>query len=80
MMTIREVLQPPVPQITRLWLILVTFTASNVALAQQQVEVQVSTVEIVDFEFDWGRDGVYCSTCNQGAGNARLTFTDRRGG
>ncbi len=40
-------------------------------------EIQVSTDDIVDFEFDWGRDGVYCPTCNSGDGNARLIFSDR---
>ena len=39
-------------------------------------EVQVGTRAIIDFEFDWGRDGVYCPTCNYGAGNSRLTYID----
>lgn len=39
-------------------------------------EVQVGTRTIIDFEFDWGRDGVHCPTCNHGAGNSRLAFTD----
>ncbi len=39
-------------------------------------EVQVSRSTISDFEFDWGRDGVYCPTCNEGQGNARFAFTD----
>jgi hypothetical protein len=39
-------------------------------------ETQVTGALITDFEFDWGRDGVYCAACNQGAGNARFTFTD----
>jgi hypothetical protein len=39
-------------------------------------EVQVTKTHIADFEFDWGRDGVHCPTCNGGAGNARFTFTD----
>lgn len=42
-------------------------------------EIQVSTYFILDFEFDSGRDGVYCPTCNFGAGNNRLTFTDPLG-
>ncbi|MCB1994307.1 MAG: hypothetical protein H6933_14810 [Burkholderiaceae bacterium] len=33
--------------------------------------------EIVDFEFDWARDGVYCPECNHGDGNSRIVFTDR---
>ena len=39
-------------------------------------EVQVGTRAIFDFEFDWGRDGVYCPSCNGGTGNARLTYID----
>lgn len=39
-------------------------------------EVQVSTSQILDYEFDWGRDGVSCPACNQGAGNTRLAFVD----
>jgi hypothetical protein len=39
-------------------------------------EVQVGTRTMIDYEFDWGRDGVFCQTCNYGAGNARLTFID----
>lgn len=42
-------------------------------------EVQVGTRTIVDAEFDWGRDGVYCSTCNFGGGNNRLAFIDSAG-
>ena len=39
-------------------------------------EVQVGTRAITDFEFDWGRDGVYCPSCNGGAGNARMAYID----
>jgi hypothetical protein len=39
-------------------------------------EVQVTTAGIPDNEYDWGRDGVPCSTCNFGAGNARFVFSD----
>jgi hypothetical protein len=39
-------------------------------------EVQVGSRVITDFEFDWGRDGTYCATCNYGDGNNRLTFID----
>jgi hypothetical protein len=42
-------------------------------------EVQVGTRTIIDFEFDWGRDGVHCPTCNHGTGNSRLAFTDEFG-
>jgi hypothetical protein len=47
--------------------------------AQTIPEVQVTRTFILDFEFDWGRDGVYCPTCNAGGGNARLAFTDATG-
>jgi hypothetical protein len=40
-------------------------------------EVQVGSRDIIDYEFDWGRDGLYCQTCNYGAGNARLSYIDR---
>ena len=39
-------------------------------------EVQVGTNNIIDAEFDWARDGVYCPTCNFGAGNSRFAFID----
>lgn len=39
-------------------------------------EVQVTPARIIDYEFDWGRDGVNCPTCNGGDGNSRLAFTD----
>ena len=39
-------------------------------------EVQVTRTHIADYEFDWGRDGVSCPSCNNGAGNARFIFTD----
>ena len=42
-------------------------------------EVQVGTRTIIDFEFDWGRDGVHCPECNHGTGNSRLAFTDEFG-
>lgn len=41
------------------------------------VEEQVSSADIVDFEFDWARDGVHCPECNFGDGNSRIVFTDR---
>lgn len=42
-------------------------------------EVQVGARTIADYEFDWGRDGTYCPTCNYGSGNNRLAFTGRDG-
>ena len=41
-------------------------------------EVKVGTSAIIDFEFDWGRDGVYCPQCNFGTGNARLVYFDQK--
>ena len=49
---------------------------SSASAQPMPAEVQVGTRTIIDFEFDWGRDGVYCPTCNYGAGNSRLAFTD----
>ena len=40
------------------------------------VEVQVGTRDIKDFEFDWGRDGEHCPSCNYGAGNSRFSYVD----
>lgn len=42
-------------------------------------EVQVGARGITDYEFDWGRDGVYCPSCNVGAGNNRFAFIDADG-
>lgn len=39
-------------------------------------EVNVAPPYVTDFEFDWGRDGEYCASCNFGDGNNRLTFID----
>lgn len=44
--------------------------------AHAATEVQVTTANIIDYEFDWGRDGVNCPSCNRGAGNSRLAFVD----
>jgi len=41
---------------------------SPLAQATTGPEVQVTASFVIDFEFDWGRDGVYCASCNQGAG------------
>ena len=45
--------------------------------AQTSSEVQVSAVSFGDIEFDWGRDGVNCPTCNFGQGNSRFNWTDQ---
>jgi hypothetical protein len=42
-------------------------------------EVQVSTSDFGDIEFDWGRDGLYCAACNFGEGNARFNWPDSSG-
>jgi len=47
------------------------------ATAAPSVEVLVTTSAFGDIEFDWARDGVYCPTCNFGAGNARFNWVDR---
>jgi hypothetical protein len=42
-------------------------------------EAQATATPMGDVEFDWGRDGLYCATCNFGDGNARASWTDRQG-
>lgn len=54
----------------------VAFLALGGAAAHAGTEVQVSSTNIIDYEFDWGRNGVNCPSCNQGAGNSRLAFID----
>lgn len=49
------------------------------AHAQVPAEIQVSTTGFGDIEFDWGRDGVPCPTCNFNMGNARYHWTDQAG-
>jgi hypothetical protein len=39
----------------------------------------VTSAAIPDYEFDWGRNGVSCPTCNFGDGNDRFAFTDSSG-
>jgi hypothetical protein len=51
-------------------------TASSVAAQAPPREIRVSPHTIVDYEFDRGRDGTSCPSCNGGAGNARLAFVD----
>ena len=41
------------------------------------VPVQASNVAGGDIEFDWARDGIYCSTCNYGASNSQANWTDK---
>ena len=47
--------------------------------AQFLPEVQVTKAAIPDNEYDWGRKGAYCATCNFGDGNARWAFSDHLG-
>lgn len=39
--------------------------------------VQASNSAGGDIEFDWARDGIYCSTCNYGASNSQVNWTDQ---
>jgi hypothetical protein len=50
-----------------------------VAVAAPATEVLVTTARFGDLEFDWGRDGVYCPSCNGGDGNNRFNWVDRQG-
>jgi hypothetical protein len=52
---------------------------SGAAAAQQANETRVSSVGFGDIEFDWGRDGIQCPTCNFNMGNARFNWTDQSG-
>ncbi|MFY9512538.1 MAG: PKD domain-containing protein, partial [Rubrivivax sp.] len=45
--------------------------------ANLPVEQLMTTAAFGDVEFDWGRDGVDCASCNGGAGNARFNWVDR---
>ena len=58
------------------WIAGVVFGSSSASAQPVPIEVQVTRSFIADLEFDWGRDGTYCATCNFGAGNARFAFTD----
>lgn len=61
-----------------IWLVCGMWSVAGAALAQGSVppEVKVTPAAIPDFEFDWGRDGKHCPTCNFGQGNARFAFSD----
>ncbi len=54
-----------------------TAAFAPVVFAQTSAEVQVSTVSFGDIEFDWGRDGINCPTCNFNEGNSRFNWTDQ---
>jgi hypothetical protein len=51
----------------------------TVIIVAVATEVQASTVPMVDIEYDWGRDGILCTACNYGEGNARFNWTDKLG-
>ncbi|MFN7726250.1 MAG: hypothetical protein ACK5QH_14375 [Rubrivivax sp.] len=75
-------MKPFTPRAWRLALACSTLVAGSlwgVNLGAQSTtlpEVKVSSAAIPDFEFDWGRDGQHCATCNFGQGNARFAFSD----
>ncbi len=50
---------------------------ASVTVTQPFNEVSVSTYVTGDLEFDWGRNGTYCATCNFGQTNAQVNWTDR---
>jgi hypothetical protein len=43
------------------------------------LEVRATATAMGDVEFDFGRDGVHCPSCNFGDGNDRANWTDRAG-
>lgn len=52
---------------------------ATVAITAPYSEVSATTTPMGDVEFDWGRDGVHCASCNFGDGNDRANWTDRSG-
>jgi hypothetical protein len=50
---------------------------ATVLVTQAITEVSVSTYMTGDIEFDWARDGRFCSTCNFGSTNSQVNWTDR---
>ena len=52
---------------------------ATVAITLPFKELQATATTMGDVEFDWGRDGVPCTTCNFGDGNDRANWTDRSG-
>ena len=53
--------------------------ASTAHAVSAQPEVQLTASAIPDNEYDFGRKGAFCPTCNLGDGNARWAFTDPKG-
>jgi len=66
------------PSAASTWLVLMLPALFVTAAVAQTTlpEVQVTTAAIADYEFDWGRYGVPCASCNFGDGNARFVFSD----
>jgi hypothetical protein len=52
-------------------------TYATVSVTAAFTEVSVSQYMTGDIEFDWARDGRYCSTCNYGSTNSQVNWTDR---
>jgi hypothetical protein len=52
---------------------------ATVAVTLPYQEQQATATALGDVEFDWGRDGIPCPTCNFGDGNDRANWTDRQG-
>ena len=52
---------------------------ATVAITNPYSEVMATATPMGDVEFDWGRDGIHCGTCNFGDGNDRANWTDRSG-
>jgi len=50
----------------------------NVIVTNVSIETLASSTVIGDIEFDWGRDGINCPQCNDGLGNMRFNWTDRK--
>jgi hypothetical protein len=50
---------------------------ATVSVTQPFTEVLVSQYMTGDIEFDWARDGRFCSTCNFGSTNSQVNWTDR---
>jgi hypothetical protein len=50
---------------------------ANVIVTTPFPEVLASQYVVGDIEFDWGRNGLYCTACNGGQGNAQYNWTDR---
>jgi len=52
---------------------------ATVAITNPYMEVSATSTPMGDVEFDWGRDGIHCPSCNFGDGNDRANWTNRAG-